>query len=232
MRCNAWPAFLLNSVKDTSGKANSFLGCSRANIELNMNICADLEKESETLAGPPTWRCDAAGQNFSDLRQLGAQNGVAAALTPVGRHRPRFLVVEDMAELADLLVQCLEALEIEVEVAATGEAALLLLSRGSFDVALVDIELPDTTGFEVMAIARESGWLRNTHVVFCTGSRSEEYRQRAARFSGSSFLWKPFTVQNLVKCIENVPSAPMVGLVDGTTATRADHMGPERTMSL
>jgi DNA-binding response OmpR family regulator len=60
-------------------------------------------------------------------------------------------VVEDMAELADLLVQCLEALEIEVEVAATGEAVLLLLSRGSFDVALVDIELPDTTGFEVMA---------------------------------------------------------------------------------
>ena len=113
-----------------------------------------------------------------------------------------------MAELADLLVQCLEALEIEVEVAATGEAALLLLSRGSFDVALVDIELPDTTGFEVMAIARESGWLRNTHIVFCTGSRSEEYRQRAARFSGSSFLWKPFTLQDLVKCIEGVPSAP------------------------
>lgn len=160
------------------------------------------------MAGPPTWRCDAAGQNFIYLRQLEAQNGVAAALTPVGRHRPRFLVVEDMAELADLLVQCLEALEIEVEVAATGEAALLLLSRGSFDVALVDIELPDTTGFEVMAIARESGWLRNTHIVFCTGSRSEEYRQRAARFSGSSFLWKPFTLQDLVKCIEGVPSAP------------------------
>ena len=177
------------------------------------------------MAGPPAWRCDAAGQNFTDLRQLGAQSGAAAAPTPVGRHRPRFLVVEDMAELADLLVQCLEALEIEVEVAATGEAALLLLSRGSFDVALVDIELPDTTGFEVMAIARESGWLRNTHIVFCTGSRSEEYRQRAAVFSGSSFLWKPFTLHDLMKCIEGVASAPGVSLPDGTTVDRGAHAG-------
>lgn len=137
-----------------------------------------------------------------------------------------------MAELADLLVQYLEALDFEVEVASTGEAALLLLSRGAFDMALVDIELPDTTGFEVMAIARASGWLHNSRIVFCTGNRSEEYRQRAARFDGSSFLWKPFALQDLVKCIEGVPSVPAMSLADGTPTNGPEQMGAGKTTSL
>ena len=118
-------------------------------------------------------------------------------------------------------MQYLEALDFEVEVASTGEAALLLLSLRAFDMALVDIELPDTTGFEVMAIARASGWLHNSRIVFCTGNRSEEYRQRAARFDGSSFLWKPFALQDLVKCIEGVPSVPAMSLAERDPHQRA-----------
>jgi CheY-like chemotaxis protein len=197
-----------------------------------MNGCAELKRESEVLVARPGLECDASRQNLTDLQQLGAESEATAAPIPVGRFRRRFLVVEDMAELADLLVQGLQALEIEVEVASTGGEALQLLSRRSFDVALVDIELPDTTGFEVMALAQASGWLRNTRIVFCTGSGSEEYRQRAARLSGSSFLWKPFTLQDLVQCIECVPSVPGVNQADGTTTNRAGHVGSERTTSV
>ena len=116
----------------------------------------------------------------------------------------RFLVIEDMAELAVALVECLRALDFEAEVASTGEAALRMLSSRSFDVALVDIDLPDTTGFEVVAIASAAGWLGHTAIVFCTGSPSEEHQQRAARFPGSRFLLKPFAFQGLLKYVEEI----------------------------
>lgn len=113
----------------------------------------------------------------------------------------RFLVIEDMSELADLMVECLRARDFEAEVASTGGAALRLLSSGSFDVALVDIDLPDISGFEVVAVATAAGWLDRTRIVFCTGSRLEEHRQRAERIPGSRFLWKPFAFPELMNCI-------------------------------
>jgi DNA-binding response OmpR family regulator len=116
----------------------------------------------------------------------------------------RFLVIEDLSELADLMVECLRARDFEAEVASTGEAALRLLSSGSFDVALVDIDLPDTTGFEVVAHATAAGWLGRTRIVICTGSRLEEHRQRAARIPGSRFLWKPFAFPELMKCVNEI----------------------------
>ena len=116
------------------------------------------------------------------------------------------MLLEDSIDLARVLVEYLEATGFEVEVANTGAVALRWFSQSSFDVAVVDIDLPDINGFDVVGVAHELGCLRNTKVVFCTGNRSEEYRQRAARFPGSSFLWKPFFLQNLLKCIEGPPA--------------------------
>jgi DNA-binding response OmpR family regulator len=116
----------------------------------------------------------------------------------------RFLVIEDLVQLAGITVEYLRALDFEAEVASTGEAALRLLSSRSFDVALVGIDLPDTTGFEVVALAAASGWLGRTRIIFCTGSRSEEYQQRAAHFPGSRFLWKPFAFPDLMKCVSEI----------------------------
>ena len=146
--------------------------------------------------------CGVTRQKVTDPGPVQADNENPAARMTVGRQKMRLLVVEDMAELADVLVHTLETLEIEAQVASTGKEALQLLRSGSFDAALVDIELTDTTGFELVEAANASGWLGKTHIVFCTGSRSEEYRQRAARFSGCSFLWKPFAVHELMKCLE------------------------------
>ncbi|MCX6922549.1 MAG: response regulator [Verrucomicrobia bacterium] len=164
----------------------------------------------------------ATGPRGVDSPQAAARTTPEGQLAPGGRQSLRFLVIEDMAELAELIVECLKALAFEAEVAATGAAALQLLSSKSFDVVLADIELPDTTGFEVVASASASGWLRNTRIVFCTGRRGEEYRLRAARFPGSSFLRKPYTMSDLMKCIEDSPAVTGSSMIHRPCASRPD----------
>jgi len=123
---------------------------------------------------------------------------------PPARHKPRVLVVDDMVDLAELLVELMHLFGFDTEVACDGETALRLLSAGSFDAAIVDIDLPDTTGFDVVATASASGWLRRTRIVFSTGNRSGQYERTAARFAGSRLLWKPFAAQDLLTCLEGL----------------------------
>src|SRR5579862_3688226 len=60
----------------------------------------------------------------------------------------RILVLEDMLELAALLRENLLLFGFEVETAPDGAVALRLLKEQSFDLALIDIDLPDISGFE------------------------------------------------------------------------------------
>ena len=106
----------------------------------------------------------------------------------------RILVLEDMVQLAELVREWLLLQGFEVEVVNDGATALQLLRNRYFDVALVDINLPDMSGFEVMARALASGCSRDTRVVFCTGHSPEDYLPQARQFPASSFISKPFTL--------------------------------------
>jgi two-component system, OmpR family, aerobic respiration control sensor histidine kinase ArcB len=121
---------------------------------------------------------------------------------PAPELRQRVLVVEDAGEAADFLALVMNREGFKVTVAPTGDAALELLAASSFDVALMDIELPDMTGFEVASTANASGRLHCTQIIFCSGNLSKDYGERAADFSDSRFLWKPFSLQDLMQCIQ------------------------------
>src|SRR5689334_13285040 len=72
----------------------------------------------------------------------------------------RILLVEDDAVLCDLVRRNLEARWHEVSIAADAQSALAHLSTTLFDLVLLDINLPDETGWEVLRIAQKEGWLR------------------------------------------------------------------------
>jgi len=119
----------------------------------------------------------------------------------------RILVLEDMVELAELVSEYLMLQGFAVEVAHDGAAALQLLGSRAFNVALVDIDLPDFSGFEVVARARAAGCMRDTRIIFCTGGCPEERLPLALQFWGSSFLSKPFAMKTLITCIADVLTA-------------------------
>jgi CheY-like chemotaxis protein len=70
--------------------------------------------------------------------------------------RMRLLVIDDNESSRDMLRRVLEIGQHEVHVAATGESGLDLILRVKPDVALIDIGLPDISGYEVAKRVRQS----------------------------------------------------------------------------
>src|SRR5258708_12205105 len=71
----------------------------------------------------------------------------------------RILLVEDNAVLCDLLRRNLEARQHQVCVADDARTALVCLRTKQFDLVILDINLPDQTGWEVLRIAQREGRL-------------------------------------------------------------------------
>lgn len=116
----------------------------------------------------------------------------------------RVLVLEDNVGLARMLREFLEKTGYRPAVAHLGGEALRLLEEQEFQLALVDIDLPDTTGFEVVAKALAQGKLQGTKIIFCSGDPSEARVARARQFQGAAFLPKPFGIIDLTSVIRQM----------------------------
>ena len=112
-------------------------------------------------------------------------------------------------ELAELLRLVFEMWGFQPAVAHLGCEASRLLEEQEFRLALVDIDLPDTTGFEVVAGALAQGSLQNTKIIFFSGDPSDGRMAIARQFPGSLFVPKPFEMQNLLGLIQKLfPNEP------------------------
>jgi CheY-like chemotaxis protein len=85
------------------------------------------------------------------------------------RSRKRLLVVEDNPAEQLSVRELLGHDDIDIEVAESGSDALLALSENSFDCVVLDLRLPDMTGFEVLARLGENSELKDIPVVVFTG---------------------------------------------------------------
>ena len=78
-----------------------------------------------------------------------------AELTPTAPPRVKVLLVDDEPELLRGTSRLLGQAGYDVATAGDGVTAANLISRGGFDVVLSDISMPDMTGLELLAIARD-----------------------------------------------------------------------------
>jgi CheY-like chemotaxis protein len=100
----------------------------------------------------------------------------------VAPHRKRLLVIEDNDLERETIVELLRHDDIDVEAVGTGEDALERLHAEPFDCCVVDLRLPDMTGFELLQQFQGDPRLRNLPIVVFTGkelSATEEERLRA-----------------------------------------------------
>ncbi|HEV8714998.1 MAG TPA: HAMP domain-containing protein, partial [Candidatus Binatia bacterium] len=84
-------------------------------------------------------------------------------------HRKRLLVVEDNAAEQLSITELLGHDDIDVAVAATGAEALAMLNERPFDCVVLDLRLPDISGFEVLECLRDNAALSDMPVVVFTG---------------------------------------------------------------
>ena len=114
------------------------------------------------------------------------------------------LVVEDEQHLAEGLRYNLEAEGYAVEVAATGEAALELLTDGrrQFDVVVLDVMLPGKDGFTVVSELRHAGQFVPTLMLTARGHPDDVLRGFTA--GADDYLAKPFELAILIARIRGL----------------------------
>jgi CheY-like chemotaxis protein/curved DNA-binding protein CbpA len=106
----------------------------------------------------------------------------------------RILLAEDNQTLAQLLATFLREAGHEAAVAAGGGEALRLLSTGSFDLLVLDLNLPEISGVELLQKLRKSPRMNSLPVIIITGVyKGEKYAQAALKLGVRHYLEKPFT---------------------------------------
>ena len=110
----------------------------------------------------------------------------------------RILVVDDDEQLRAYLRRLLTRSEYRVEEAATASEAIALVRANPPDLVLLDLQLPDRSGLEVLEAIRESPATRLLPVVMLTGAASPAEKIRAQSEGVTDFLSKPFSPEELL----------------------------------
>jgi DNA-binding response OmpR family regulator len=125
----------------------------------------------------------------------------------------RVLVAEDDLDLQGFLRETLEAEGMTVNTTSDGAGALLAVGQHPPDLVLLDLDLPDLDGLDVLAAMRRHGDLP---VIVLTGRRMESDRIAGLERGADDYVVKPFSARELVARIrtvlrraEHTPDAPV-----------------------
>jgi DNA-binding response OmpR family regulator len=115
--------------------------------------------------------------------------------------RPRLLIVDDDQELCAMLAEYLGLEGFTTETVGTGRAALDRLAQGSVDLVVLDVMLPELSGFEVLRRLRA---VSRVPVVMLTARGEEVDRVVGLEMGADDYLAKPFSPRELVARIRAV----------------------------
>jgi two-component system OmpR family response regulator len=108
----------------------------------------------------------------------------------------RILVVDDEANISDLIATSLRFVGFEVRTAATGSQALTMAEDFKPHAIVLDVMLPDQDGFEVCRQIRNEGI--NVGVLFLTAKDGMEDKVAGLTIGGDDYMTKPFSLEELV----------------------------------
>lgn len=111
----------------------------------------------------------------------------------------RVLVVEDSQDIQMLVSRYLKSVGISVEVASNGFEGLAKISQGTYDLVVLDIQMPGMDGHEVARTLREKGFSRP--IVALTAHAFKEEREKAYQNGFSEYLTKPINRAVLLKTL-------------------------------
>lgn len=125
-----------------------------------------------------------------------------------GTHRLRILLVEDVAINQKVASLMLRKAGHHVTVAGNGVEALEQLDRASFDLVLMDIQMPVMNGFEATARIRAAGAaIRDLPIIAVTAHTLEGDRERCLEAGMNGYVPKPIKAADLLEAIEAVVAA-------------------------
>ncbi|TVQ27989.1 MAG: DNA-binding response regulator [Spirochaetaceae bacterium] len=113
----------------------------------------------------------------------------------------RILVVEDVAEMAELVQMYLAREGMTVDVAASGEAAIERARSQAYDLVVLDLNLPGMDGFEVLQALRHRS---SVPVIVVSARDADEDIIHGLGAGADEFVTKPFSPRVLVARVRAV----------------------------
>ncbi|MBV9325803.1 MAG: response regulator [Chloroflexi bacterium] len=125
---------------------------------------------------------------------------------------PRILIVDDTPALLDLMRECLESEGYRVQICLESRRAVGLASADPPDVIMLDVVMPEVSGWDILAELRRDPRFQRTPVIVCTAYVAEALG-RLAELKGPDqhlgLLPKPFDVEELIEVVASVTSAAL-----------------------
>ncbi|MBL7670779.1 MAG: response regulator transcription factor [Bdellovibrionaceae bacterium] len=107
--------------------------------------------------------------------------------------RQRLLIIEDAEEIRDAIKEVLDK-KYEVTAVGTGAEALKEVSKKFFTMILMDVGLPDYTGFELWEKIQRVYKSKKTAIFFLTGRDDDFNKITAFSLGADDYLVKPFNL--------------------------------------
>jgi DNA-binding response OmpR family regulator len=115
--------------------------------------------------------------------------------------KTRLLIVDDEAHIRAALVKALSLVGYEVDEAASGQEALVLLQAEPYDLMVLDMVLPGIEGIDVLRQAHQIQ--SDVSIIILTGNASLESAIAAVKSSAVDYLLKPASIHEIIEAITN-----------------------------
>lgn len=116
----------------------------------------------------------------------------------------RVLIADDERSLRLLVRATLESSEIEVVEAEDGEEALRLVRSQRPDLVLLDVQMPDLSGFDVCQQIKSDPEMARLPVIMLTAQSQAAARERGIQAGADEYLTKPFSPLQLLTLVERM----------------------------
>jgi DNA-binding response OmpR family regulator len=106
----------------------------------------------------------------------------------------RIFLCDDQVNLRELMKDCLDGIfhGHAIEEGADGVQALEAARTNVYDVILLDVDMPNMTGFEALEAIRADSLNKKTKIVMLTGRSGQEDIMRGSELGADSYITKPF----------------------------------------
>lgn len=118
--------------------------------------------------------------------------------------KPYVLVAEDESAVSELLLYNLKREDYDVEIAADGEEALMMIDERTPDLLLLDWMLPKVSGIEICRRVRATGVNPNLPIIMLTARGEESDRIRGLDTGADDYVTKPFSTTELMARVRAV----------------------------
>jgi two-component system, chemotaxis family, chemotaxis protein CheY len=117
----------------------------------------------------------------------------------------KFLIVDDFSTMRRIVRGLLKEMGCNnAEEAEDGAVALTMLKNSKFDFVVSDINMPNMSGFDLLAAIKKDDNLKHLPVLMVTAEARKEDIVRAAQEGASGYIVKPFTKATLEEKVQKI----------------------------